>query len=55
MAPPVFRGTVGLVAVGTRRYIDWFAALERYVRCLRGILVDFSKPSIDMWHYLVGP
>lgn len=34
IAPPVFRGTVGLIAVGTRRYIDWFAALERYIQLL---------------------
>lgn len=57
MAPHVFRGTVGLIAVGTRRYIDWFAALERCVSRLRDF--DRSNPTfqtpIDTWHFLVGP
>lgn len=46
MAPHVFRGTVGLIAVGTRRYIDWFAALERCVSRLRDLidLTLLSKP-----------
>ncbi|KAI9511136.1 Mechanosensitive ion channel-domain-containing protein [Russula earlei] len=29
--PRVVRNTVGVVAVGARRYIDWFTALYRYV------------------------
>ncbi|KAF5370669.1 hypothetical protein D9758_001813 [Tetrapyrgos nigripes] len=29
--PSIIRGTVGVVAVSTRRYIDWASALHRYV------------------------
>lgn len=31
LAPLVVRHTVGVVAVGTRRYIDWLTVLNRYV------------------------
>lgn len=31
MLPSVFRHTVGLVAIGSRRYIDWLEVLHRYV------------------------
>lgn len=29
--PPILRHTIGLVAVGSRRYIDWLEVLHRYV------------------------
>ncbi|KAL0955922.1 hypothetical protein HGRIS_002114 [Hohenbuehelia grisea] len=31
IAPSIIRRTVGLVAIGTRRYIDWMEVLHRYV------------------------
>lgn len=31
MLPSVLRHTVGLVAIGSRRYIDWLEVLHRYV------------------------
>jgi small-conductance mechanosensitive channel len=39
--PPLARKTVGLVAVGTRRYIDWLEVLHRYVA--------FTAWSLAMW------
>lgn len=32
--PVIIKATVGVVAVGTRRYIDWMQALHRCVRAI---------------------
>ncbi|KAJ7096303.1 Mechanosensitive ion channel-domain-containing protein [Mycena epipterygia] len=39
--PRVIRRTVGLVAVGTRRYVDWLQALHRYVAIFLWTLAVF--------------
>ncbi|KAF8885420.1 Mechanosensitive ion channel-domain-containing protein [Mucidula mucida] len=31
LLPPLIRATIGAVAVGTRKYIDWAGALHRYI------------------------
>ncbi|KAJ7462327.1 Mechanosensitive ion channel-domain-containing protein [Mycena galericulata] len=39
--PRVIRRTVGVIAVGTRRYLDWFEVLHRYVAMFMWTLAVF--------------
>lgn len=55
MFPHVVRHTVGVVAVGARKYIDWVAVLYRCVMlCLMGtphlsLLVDITPSLAGRW------
>ncbi|KZP03648.1 hypothetical protein FIBSPDRAFT_844740 [Athelia psychrophila] len=40
--PHILRGTIGLVAVGLRRYIDWLTALSRYIALFGWSLANFG-------------
>ncbi|KAH6914006.1 Mechanosensitive ion channel-domain-containing protein [Coprinopsis sp. MPI-PUGE-AT-0042] len=48
IAPTIIRSTLGVVAVGTRRYIEWMAALHRYIALFAWSLVIWIawKPLI---------
>jgi len=47
IAPTIIRGTIGVVAVSTRRYIDWMQALHRHVfHFISRTLCLTSKPHI---------
>ncbi|KAJ4002056.1 Mechanosensitive ion channel-domain-containing protein [Lentinula boryana] len=47
--PSIIRSTVGVVAVGTRKYIDWASALNRYVALFGWTLIMWItwNPIID--------
>ncbi|TFK44710.1 Mechanosensitive ion channel-domain-containing protein [Crucibulum laeve] len=47
--PTIIRATLGLVAVGTRRYIDWMQALHRYIALFAWTLAIWVSwnPIID--------
>lgn len=49
LLPPIIRATVGAVAVGARRYIDWASALHRYVALFAWTLANWItwNPVID--------
>ncbi len=49
LLPPIIRATVGAVAVGARRYIDWASALHRYVALFAWSLANWItwNPVID--------
>ncbi|KAG6900759.1 hypothetical protein C0993_002183 [Termitomyces sp. T159_Od127] len=49
MIPPILRYTIGFVAVGTRRYIDWMAVLHRYIALFAWTLTIWISwgPLID--------
>ncbi|KDQ51186.1 hypothetical protein JAAARDRAFT_41454 [Jaapia argillacea MUCL 33604] len=52
IVPSVARATIGLVAVGTRRYIDWLSILHRYVALFGwtlGIWIAFNP--LILRHY----
>ncbi|KIM30449.1 hypothetical protein M408DRAFT_66234 [Serendipita vermifera MAFF 305830] len=41
LLPKVLRYTIGVVAIGTRRYIEWLSAIHRYVAIFAWALVSF--------------
>jgi hypothetical protein len=47
MLPSIVRHTVGVVAVGARRYIDWLGALYRSV-------VVLGRPLLPLLIYLIS-
>lgn len=55
--PRIARHTVGVVAVGARKYIDWIAALYRYVSAITHLnefpqktYIDTSLLLVGLWH-----
>ncbi|KAF8906527.1 hypothetical protein CPB84DRAFT_1675669, partial [Gymnopilus junonius] len=50
VAPSVIRSTIGIVAVSSRRYIDWLQALQRYVAFFAWAIAVWASfnPIIDI-------